>query len=80
MQSEVKDFEPHLALDGGDDGYKFYQIIADNIKDYLTDNGMLFLECGINQAQCVKEMLVGFKSVEIIKDYNGIERIVKAVL
>ena len=80
LQNEVKDFEPHLALDGGDDGYKFYQIIADNIKDYLTDNGMLFLECGINQAEQIKNMLVGFKSVEIIKDYNGIERIVKAVL
>ena len=80
LQNEVKDFEPHLALDGGEDGYKFYQIIADNIKDYLTDGGMLILECGINQAEQIKNMLVGFKSVEIIKDYNGIERIVKAVL
>ncbi len=80
LQKEVKDFEPQLALDGGDDGYKFYQIIADNIKDYLTDNGILFLECGINQAEQICDMLVGFKRKEIIKDYNGIERIVKAVL
>jgi len=80
LQKEVKDFEPHLALDGGDDGYKFYKIIADNIKDYLTDSGILFLECGINQAEQIKNMISGFKSVEIIKDYNGIERIIKAVL
>ncbi len=80
LQKEVKDFEPRLALDGGEDGYEFYRIIANNVKDYLTDNGVLLLECGIGQAQEVKNMLVGFKSVEIIKDYNGIDRIVKAVL
>ncbi|MBE7081958.1 MAG: peptide chain release factor N(5)-glutamine methyltransferase [Clostridiales bacterium] len=80
LQCEVKDFEPHLALDGGEDGFDFYKIIANNVKDYLTDNGVVLLECGINQAQEIKNMLVGFNNVEIIKDYNGIERIVKAVL
>ncbi len=80
LQCEVKDFEPHLALDGGEDGFDFYKIIANNVKDYLTDNGVVLLECGINQAQEIKNMLVGFNDVEIIKDYNGIERIVKAVL
>ncbi len=80
LQNEVKDFEPKLALDGGEDGLKFYKIIADYAKDYLNDNGMLFLECGINQAEKICDMLVCFKKKEIIKDYNGIERIVKAVL
>ena len=80
LQKEVKDFEPHLALDGGEDGFDFYKIIANNVKDYLTDNGVVLLECGINQAQEIKNMLIGFNKVEIIKDYNGIERIVKAVL
>ncbi len=80
LQNEVKDFEPHLALDGGEDGFDFYKIIANNVKDYLTDNGVVLLECGINQAQEIKNMLIGFNKVEIIKDYNGIERIVKAVL
>ncbi len=80
LQKEVKNFEPHLALDGGEDGFDFYKIIANNVKDYLTENGVIILECGINQAQEIKNMLVGFNSVEIINDYNGIERIVKAVL
>ena len=80
LQKEVKDFEPILALDGGADGYDFYKIIAEKVKDYLNPNGVLLLECGVGQAQTVKGMLTGFKSVEIIKDYENIERIVKAVL
>ena len=80
LQNEVKNFEPIIALDGGDDGYKFYNIIADNVKDYLEDDGVLFLECGIGQAENIKKSLVGFKSVEIIKDYENIDRIIKAVL
>ena len=80
LQKEVKDFEPILALDGGADGYDFYKIIAEKVKDHLNPDGVLLLECGVGQAQTVKGMLTGFKSVEIIKDYENIERIVKAVL
>ncbi len=81
LQREVKDFEPSLALDGGKDGYDFYRIIASNaIKKHLNEKGVLLLECGIGQAETVKNMLVGFTSVEIIKDYENIDRIVKAVL
>ena len=80
LQKEVKDFEPNLALDGGEDGYNFYKIITKNAKNYLNDGGVLIMECGIGQAQDIKEMLVGFRSVEIIKDYSQIDRIVKAVL
>ncbi len=80
LQKEVKDFEPMLALDGGADGYDFYRLIAEKAINYLNPNGVLLLECGIGQAQVIKDMLVGFKSVEIIKDYENIERIVKAVV
>lgn len=80
LQKEVKDFEPIIALDGGADGLDFYKIIAENAKRYLTENGVLLLECGIGQAQEIAEMLNGFKKVEIIKDYENIDRIVKAEL
>jgi len=80
LQKEVKDFEPHLALDGGEDGYDFYRIIAKNAKDHLNKGGVLLLECGINQAQTICSMLDGFSEVLVIKDYENIERIVKAVL
>lgn len=80
LQKEVKDFEPTIALDGGQDGYDFYRTIAVNAKKHLNEKGMLFLECGIGQAETIKSMLTDFRSVEIIKDYENIDRIVKAVL
>lgn len=79
LQVEVKDFEPIMALDGGVDGYDFYKKISSKAKYYLKKGGVLLLECGIGQAQDIKQMLTDFTSVEIIKDFENIERIVKAV-
>ena len=79
LQNEVKNFEPLLALDGGEDGYDFYRIIAENAKKHLKVGGALFLECGIGQAKTIAEMLNDFSSVEIIKDFENIDRIIKAV-
>ncbi len=79
LQKEVK-FEPVLALDGGTDGLDFYRKIAESAKNNLNDGGILIFECGINQAQDIKNLLDGYKNIEIIKDLNGIERIVKAEL
>ena len=81
LQKEVKDFEPMLALDGGADGYDFYKRISKDANKYLNRGGVLIMECGFGQAQTIKEMLSNnFTSVEIIKDYENIDRIVKAVL
>ncbi len=80
LQTEVKDFEPIMALDGGEDGLDFYRIIAEQAYEYLNVGGVLLLECGIGQATEIAKMLKGFKSVEIIKDYEYTDRIVKAVL
>ena len=80
LQEEVKNFEPHLALDGGEDGFDFYRIISNKAKDYLTEKGVLIMECGIGQAQEITKMLGGFSSVEIINDYENVQRIVKAVV
>ena len=79
LQKEVKEFEPMLALEGGEDGLKFYKIIAEKAKDYLLDNGVILLEVGIGQAEQVKNLFVDCKTVEIIKDYENIDRIVKVV-
>ena len=80
LQKEVKDFEPKLALDGGVDGYDYYRIIAKKSGEHLNDGGVLLLECGVGQAQTIAELLSGFNKVEIIKDYENIDRIVKAVI
>lgn len=80
LQREVKDFEPTIALDGGADGLDFYRIISAQAGKYLNKNGVIIVECGIGEAEAIKGMFEPFSSVEIIKDYEGIDRIVKAVL
>ena len=76
LSAEVK-CEPMLALDGGEDGYDYYRRIAVDCLDYINDNGVLLLEVGIGQAQDVANMLQANFEVDIIKDYNGIDRIVR---
>ena len=80
LQREIKDFEPRLALDGGADGLDFFRRIVKDAPEHLNKGGKLLLECGKDQAREIKELLKGFNSVEIIKDYDGVERIVRAVL
>lgn len=80
LQSEVKDFEPIIALDGGEDGLDFYRIIAKQSINHLVDGGIVIVECGFDQAESVKNLFNNFSKVEIIKDYENVDRIVKAVL
>ena len=80
LQKEVKDYEPILALDGGEDGLSFYRKIIKVVKKYLNKNGALFLECGIGEAEEISKMLDGFSEVEIIKDLENVDRIIKAVV
>jgi release factor-specific protein-(glutamine-N5) methyltransferase len=76
---EVKSFEPAEALDGGADGLDFYRKIASEAGKYLSKDGCLLLEVGITQAGAVKELLsAGFSGIEIFKDLDGIERVIKA--
>ena len=78
LDREVKDHEPALALDGGEDGLDFYRIIAEKAGEYLAPGGRIFLEAGIGQAQAVADMLNGFDT-KIIKDMQGIDRIICGV-
>lgn len=76
LDQEVKK-EPRAALLGGKDGLDFYRILADKSKDYLTENGYLFMEIGSGQAEDVIR-LFNFYDVEIFNDYEGFTRIVVA--
>ncbi len=80
LQKEVREFEPILALDGGADGYDFYKKIISKVKDHLNENGVILFECGVGQAPDIVKMFSGFSKIEIINDYQNIERIIKAVL
>ena len=75
----VKNYEPHLALDGKEDGLYFYKKIASLAPQYLTENGYILLEVGIGQAKDVAKYLEKeFKCITIIKDNHGVERVVCA--
>ncbi len=78
LDSEVKDFEPRLALDGGLDGLDFYRRITLESISFLKKNGLLIYEIGYNQGDSVKNILVeaGFKGTNILKDLSGNDRVV----
>ena len=80
LDDVVKNYEPHLALDGGADGLDFYRRICAGAKARLNDGGMIFLEVGAGQADDVKKMLDEEFNAEIIKDISGVDRIIRAEL
>ncbi|MDE6188813.1 MAG: peptide chain release factor N(5)-glutamine methyltransferase [Clostridia bacterium] len=78
LDREVKDYDPHIALDGGEDGLDFYRAFASKAKERLTDGGCLLLECGIDQAKSIIDMLDSDFDSSIVKDLQGIDRIIVA--
>ena len=79
LQREVK-CQPRIALDGGEDGLKYYREIADVAADRLNDGGVIVLEIGFDQAADVASLLeTHFKNIEVIKDLGGRDRVVTAV-
>ena len=78
LDASVRDFEPIWALDGGEDGLKFYKSIIKYWKSLLHPGGYLVFEVGEDQAAAVKEMLLsgGFTGSWTHKDSAGVERVV----
>lgn len=79
LQTEVKDFEPKLALDGGEDGLDFYKRIFAEAQNYLNASGVIIAECGVGQAEEIKRIAAGKFLVSVVKDYENIDRIIVAV-
>ena len=81
LPKEVKDHEPIIALDGGEDGLAFYRRIIPESPFYLREGGWLLLEVALGQSRIVSEMIEGeghFFKPESIPDLSGIGRVVKA--
>jgi len=78
LDRSVKDFEPHLALYGGEDGLDFYRAIVQNWKAALTEGGRMYFEVGAGQADAVLGLMRdgGFAHVNILPDTQGIGRVV----
>ena len=77
LDEEVKSHDPLLALDGGQDGLKYYREIAKNINHYLLEGGVLLMEIGYNQGESVTNIFKDIaKDIQLIKDYNNNDRVV----
>lgn len=78
LSTEVKDHEPRLALDGGEDGLIFYRRLAIEAVPKLNDGGLMAVEIGYNQGNAVKELFenAGLCDVNVIKDFAGLDRVV----
>ena len=79
LQPEIREYEPFLALDGGEDGLDYYRYILKEVTRYLAIGGSLILEVGDNQADTVTK-LVGrsgyFESLSTVKDLKDRPRII----
>jgi len=81
LSREVKEYEPHMALDGGKDGVKFYPSVVYLASEALSSGGYLALEVGIGQAEKVRKIILengSYSALETINDYAGIERVIIA--
>ena len=78
LDASVRDYEPHLALNGGADGLDFYRSIAQTWRDALTEDGRLYFEVGIGQADSVLRIMraAGFGDILVVKDTHDIPRVV----
>lgn len=82
LMEEVRLHEPMCALDGGEDGLYFYRRITKEAKFHLCGGGQLFFEIGHDQGEAVSELMraEGYRDVECIKDFAGLDRVVFGTL
>ncbi len=82
LDPSVKNYEPHEALDGGDDGLDFYRAVCSKWKGALRLGGKLLFEVGMGQAPEVEEIMAqnGFEDVKSFQDTQGIWRVVMGTI
>lgn len=81
LEPEVRDHEPRLALDGAEDGLKFYRILAEKGREHLAAGGYIYVEIGWDQAAPVTELFgeAGYREITVTRDMAGLNRVVRAV-
>jgi release factor glutamine methyltransferase len=78
LQREVRDYEPEIALYGGDDGLDVYRRLIPEAERLLKPGGWLVMEIGHDLRDAVRDMLVAWKEVEIRNDLAGLPRVILA--
>ena len=81
LDREVSEYEPKMALDGGEDGLVFYRRIAKEAKAVLLPGARLYLEIGYDQGESVKDIFQkeGYKAVEVFPDLSGNPRVLRGI-
>jgi len=81
LEREVSEYEPKMALDGGEDGLLFYRRIAKEAKAVLLPGARLYLEIGYDQGESVKDIFQkeGYEEVEVFSDLSGNPRVVRGI-
>ncbi|MBQ6560283.1 MAG: peptide chain release factor N(5)-glutamine methyltransferase [Erysipelotrichaceae bacterium] len=77
IERSVYDYEPHVALFGGEDGLRFYREIFENAHQILKENGMLFFEIGYDQKENLTKLAEQYfpdSMIKVFKDINGKDR------
>jgi len=76
---EIKDYEPKSALQADNNGLYFYKKILQNAKEHLTESGKIYFEIGYDQAEKITEIAKknGFSNIQVFKDLNGFDRILR---
>ena len=82
LSEEVRLFDPYEALDGDEDGLKFYREITDAAPVFLRKGGWLMYEIGCSQAEAVSGIMsdAGFGDIKVVKDLAGPDRVVRGRL
>lgn len=81
LPKEIKDHEPRSALHAENNGLYFYKKILQNAKEHLTESGKIYFEIGYDLAEKISEIAKenGFSKIQIFKDLNGFDRIMKII-
>ena len=76
LDPEVKNFDPHIALNGGQDGLSSYRKLAPQFVEVLKKRGLVFLEIGYNQRESVSNIMEGsgLKCLQINQDLGNRDR------
>ena len=82
LQKEVKEYDPPIALDGGKDGMDAYKLIIPKLRNLIKTNGIIFLEIGKGQENCVSKIGIehGLKPKELQKDLSGVNRVIVFII
>ena len=80
LDESVREYEPTLALSGGEDGLEFYKRFSVSCHQALKPRGMIFLEIGFDQGKAVIDLFrdAGWADIQLKQDYGGRDRIVIA--